>query len=102
VSHAASGQVPVHVLRTSRAWDEPSWSSAVDDLRARGLLTADADPTFTEEGAAQRGRIEASTDARSAPAYAALGEDGCRRLRELAKPMARAAYSAFVLPTGFL
>ena len=102
VSHAASGQVPAHVLRTSRAWDEPSWSRAVDDLRARGLLTADADPTFTEQGAAQRGRIEASTDARSAPVYSVLGEDGCRRLRELAKPMAKAAYSAFVLPPGFL
>ena len=102
VSHAASGQVPAHVLRASRGWDELSWSSAVDDLRARGLLTADPDPTFTEEGAAQRGRIEASTDARSAPAYAALGEDGCGRLRELARPMAKAAFSAYVLPAGFV
>jgi hypothetical protein len=101
VSHAASGQVPARVLRTSRAWDEAAWSSAVEDLRARGLLTEDPEPTFTEDGAAQRRRIEASTDDRSAPAYAALGEEGCRRLRELAKPMARAAFSAYVLPAGF-
>ena len=102
VSHAASGKVPAHVLRTTRAWDEAAWEAAVEGLRARGLLTSDPEPTFTDEGRAQRKRIEASTDAGSAPAYAAIGEDGCERLRELAAPLASAALSAFALPEGFL
>lgn len=101
VSHAASGRVPAEVLRTTRAWGEDAWAGAVDDLRARGLLTADPVPTFTDEGAVQRRRIEDRTDARSTPAYAAIGEDGCARLRELAEPLARAAYDAYVLPSGF-
>jgi hypothetical protein len=101
VSHAASGRVPARVLQATRAWGDDAWAGAVEQLRVRGLLTGDADPTFTEEGLAQRTRIEASTDARSAPAYAAIGEHGCERLRELAAPLAAAAYSAYVLPAGF-
>ncbi|HKY13535.1 MAG TPA: hypothetical protein VJM33_01330 [Microthrixaceae bacterium] len=102
VSHAATGDVPASVLRTSRGWDQDAWSTAMGDLRARGLLTGDPDPTFTAEGAAHRKRIEDRTDANAAPAYSGIGEHGCERLRELGRPMAKAALSAYVLPTEFI
>ena len=37
ITHAAAGDVPAHVLRTSRGWSETHWEQAVDALRERGL-----------------------------------------------------------------
>ncbi|HKH04876.1 MAG TPA: hypothetical protein VKA65_06925 [Acidimicrobiales bacterium] len=90
VSHAASGDVPAEVLRTSRAWPEDDWAAAVDGMRSRGLVAAGDDLALTEEGRAQRARIEDRTDALSVSAYEPLGEDGCDHLRRLARPYSRA------------
>ena len=97
VTHAASGEVPAEVLRTTRAWPEEAWAAAVDGLRGRGLLAPGDGLAFTDEGRAQRQRVEDRTDALSVPAYEALGEDGCARLRELARPASRAVVDAGLL-----
>ncbi|NUW43863.1 SCO6745 family protein [Nonomuraea rhodomycinica] len=98
VLHGASGEVPSAVLRVSRAWPEEEWAAAVDRLRGRGLL--DADDTLSADGAALRRHIEERTDALALPAYGALGEQGCERLAELARPFGRAVLDAGLLDLG--
>lgn len=93
VLHAASGEVPEVFLKASRGWPEEAWAEASDSLRARGLLT----DGLTEEGARLRGHIESRTDESAMPAYAALGEEGCSRLAELARPFGRAVVEAGLL-----
>ncbi|MBN6050999.1 hypothetical protein JYK22_03545 [Nonomuraea sp. RK-328] len=104
VLHGASGEVPSAVLRISRAWPEDEWTAAEARLRERGLLGEDG--TLSAEGRALRGHIEDRTDALALPAYGALGEDGCERLAELARPFGRAVVDAGLLqisrPGGFV
>jgi hypothetical protein len=87
VSHAASGDVPEDVLRTTRAWSPEEWAAGVEAMRERGLVAPGDGVEFTAAGAAMRQRIEDATDAGSVAAYDVLGDDGCARLRELGRPL---------------
>lgn len=89
VTHAAAGDVPAHVLRSSRGWSDAAWEAAVDALRGRGWLETGDELRFTEWGAVQRRQIEDGTDALATTPYAALGEDRCAELRTLARPWSR-------------
>jgi len=89
VTHAAAGDVPAHVLRSSRGWPDAAWSTAADSLRNRGWLETGDELRFTEWGATQRRDIEDGTDALAAAPYAALGDDRCAELRTLARPWSR-------------
>ena len=86
ITHAAAGDVPAHVLRTSRGWSQEEWDAAVDVLRGRGWLQRGEGLRFTDWGEAQRRAIEDGTDALAAAPYAVLGDDGCAELRALARP----------------
>lgn len=97
VSHAAAGDVPADVLRFSRAWSEEAWAEAINGMRRRGLLTDGPDLAFSDAGRRQRDWIESRTDERSVAAYEPLGDDGCRRLRELGRQ-----FSATVVERGLL
>ncbi|TMR88744.1 SCO6745 family protein, partial [Nonomuraea basaltis] len=97
VLHAASGEVPTPFLKISRAWPEEAWTAAEDRLRTRGLLDAGA---LTAEGKALRQHIEDRTDVLAMPAYEALGEDGCVRLAELARPFGRRVVDSGLLNIG--
>lgn len=92
VSHAASGDVPAATLQSSRSWPDDQWRAAVGSMSDRGLVevSADGSITATESGRAHRDSIERATDEASVVAYEAIGEDGCERLRGLARPMSRA------------
>ncbi|HEU5029697.1 MAG TPA: hypothetical protein VFV01_32620 [Spirillospora sp.] len=94
VLHAATGTVPTPFLKATRAWPAGEWAAAEDGLRARGLLDGDE---LSAEGKAFRQRIEDRTDELALPAYTALGEAGCERLAELARPIGRAVVSAGLL-----
>jgi hypothetical protein len=89
ITHAASGEVPAHLLRSSRGWPDEAWSGAVDSMRERGWLTGDAEPTFTSWGAEQRQEIEEQTDVLATAPYGALGDEGCSELRSLARPWSK-------------
>ena len=97
VLHAATGTLPTEFLTATRAWPAEQWAATEERLRARGLLDGD---TLSPEGEAFRQNIEDRTDELALPAYAALGEDGCERLAELARPFGRAVMDAglFNLP----
>ncbi|HVM10823.1 MAG TPA: hypothetical protein VM345_20345 [Acidimicrobiales bacterium] len=88
VIHAATGEVPASVLRSSRSWSRDEWDACVEALRSRGWL--DGDGGLTADGRSHRERVEALTDERSTYAYEAIGDDGCDRLRTLARPLSKA------------
>jgi hypothetical protein len=90
ITHVATGDVPGAVLVSTRAWPEGEWSAAVEGLRARGILASGNDLVLTDAGRAQRQWIEDTTDVAAVAAYEPLGEDGCARLRALARPWSRA------------
>ncbi|WP_410566755.1 SCO6745 family protein [Amycolatopsis sp. cmx-4-61] len=96
VTHAASGAVPAGTLRTSRSWSEEEWNRAVDGLRERDWLTAEADPAFTPAGAARRAELERVTDENSTAPYAHIGESACAELQELVRPFSRALAGKFM------
>lgn len=97
VLQAASGGVSVRFLRVSRAWSDEQWSDAIERLRARGLLAPGEELSLTEAGRRFRQEIEDRTDEASVAPYAALGEDGCERLRELARPIRHAVFDSGLL-----
>jgi hypothetical protein len=89
ITHAAQGDVPAHLLRSTRAWSSDEWNAAGESMRGRGWITGDDEITFTEWGRAQRQEIEDMTDVLAAAPYAALGEEGCAELRTLARPWSK-------------
>ena len=88
VMHAASGDVPADVLRSTRAWSEGEWADAVTELGRRGWVTADGG--FTDEGRAHRQEVEDRTDDLALAPWNALGPEGCDRLRSLVRPFSKA------------
>jgi hypothetical protein len=93
VLHVAQGDAWTREpLRKRRGWSTEQWDAAVGRLRERGWL--DASEGFTEQGAAARAHVEARTDALALPAWEPLGEDGCRRLRALVRPLSSAIVAA--------
>ena len=98
VIHAATGDVPASALQLTRAWPVDDWAEAERVLEARGWLdlTGPA-PVLTELGQAHRQRVEDLTDQGALPAYVALGEDGCDRVRTLARPFSKTVIEAGLL-----
>jgi hypothetical protein len=90
VTHAAAGPVTAAALRESRAWDEADWAAGVAGLRARGWLEDGDDLALSEAGRAFRRGLEDQTDELAVAAWAVLGDEGCARLTELARPLAQA------------
>jgi hypothetical protein len=96
VLHAATGDYPAEVLRTTRAWSEEKWAATVEDLRQRGLVGADH--LLTEKGRELRQGIEDETDHMNAPAYDVLSDQEKERYVELAAPLSKAVIDAGLLP----
>jgi hypothetical protein len=72
-------------LRRSRRWTKDDWAASMTSLRARGWLTDDDEPTFTDEGRARREWIETRTNELAAVAFDGIGNDGVDRLIELGR-----------------
>jgi hypothetical protein len=97
ITHVATGEVPGAVLVSTRAWPADEWDAGVDALRARGILEPGGEVVLTEAGQRQRQWIEDATDASAVAAYVPLGDDGCARLRALARPWSRAVIDSGLL-----
>lgn len=93
---AAAGGGPAKFLKSTRGWSPEQWTAGEDRLRERGLLTADG--SFTDAGRQVRETVEARTDAAAAAPWRRLGEPGCIRLLELARPLSRAIAGSGILP----
>ncbi len=96
ITHGGSGDIGAAVLKSTRNWSDAAWTAASDRLIDRGWLEPDG--TLTPLGAERRGWVEDRTDELALPAYEAIGDDGCRRLRELVRPMSRAVVAGGGLP----
>ncbi|MGZ4691923.1 MAG: SCO6745 family protein [Acidimicrobiia bacterium] len=88
VIHGGTGEVPRAKLQATRGWHDDEWEAAAEGLRSRGWLAGDG--TLTDTGRAHHQGVEDRTDALALPAYEALGEADCARLRTLARPWAKA------------
>ena len=86
------------VLQKTRGYSDEEWDGAVARLVERGWLQPDG--TFTEAGRAHRQRVEDLTDELSVCAYERIGEDGCARLRALARPLSQAVLDGGGLPAA--
>ena len=86
------------VLQKTRGYSDEEWDAAVARLAGRGWLQPDG--TFTDEGRAHRQRVEDLTDELSVCAYDRIGVEGCDRLRELTRPLARAVVDGGGLPVA--
>ncbi len=95
VSHAAAGDVPRAALQATRAWNDAEWEECVVSMAARGLLHSDG--SFTDEGRAQRARIEEITDRSAVGPWAAIGSGACDSLRALGKELSQRVIDAGLL-----
>ena len=98
VVHAATGEVSVPVLRSTRAWPDGQWNDAVASIRGRGWLADGDELALSPAGAAHRQAVEDGTDALAVHPYAVLGEDRCSELRRLARPLSQAVVAGGSLP----
>jgi helix-turn-helix protein len=94
ITHSATGALPAESLRTTRGWTEDEWAAGVERARADGWLADAPALVLTEAGERRRRSLEERTDELSVFAYEAIGEEGCARLRELARPLSAAIITA--------
>jgi hypothetical protein len=92
VLHAGTGEVPVSVLRRTRAWSDDAWRDAAARLADRGLVGGDG--MLTDAGRAFRDDIEATTDRLDLDHWSALGDERAQRLRRLVRPWSKAIVAA--------
>lgn len=93
VTHAAAGDVSAEVLKGTRQRTDDDWQAARESLQRRGWL--DVDGSATAAGRRGRSEVERHTDELAAAPYAALGPEGCARLRELVRPISKQMATAF-------
>ncbi len=98
VTHAATGEISAKALQSSRAWPDDAWAATIQRLRERGWLNEDG--TLTEEGKARRNAVEQHTDQLALPPWEQLGEERCKRLRELVRPLSVAITAAGTFPAS--
>lgn len=87
VMHLATGEISPE-FAASRAWSDTEWKAASDGLRQRGLL--DGAGKLTADGRAARQWVEDRTDELARGPWEQLGEERCRRLRQLVRQFSRA------------
>lgn len=83
---------------TRRGWSQEQWDGACADLRDRGLL--DDRGELTGDGQELRELVEDLTDDLALAPWADLGEEGAKRLTDLARPWRDAVLAAEVFPPG--
>ncbi len=88
VVHQATGVLPPGTLQSTRAWSDDAWAEGVASVQRRGWL--DDAGELTEDGLTARQWVEDRTDELAAGCWELLGDDGCTRLRDLARPLVKA------------
>ena len=98
VLHAATGDLwDPELLRKTRVYSPEEWAEACEGLQARGWL--DGTRGLTDAGRAHRQAVEDRTDLLALGPWEVLGEDRCRTLRQLVRPLTEAVLAGGGLPT---
>lgn len=92
VLQVATGRFPMRIAQATRRWNETEWDAAVESLRQRGWMTADA--AMTPEGIEARNAVEADTDRLCASIWGPIGYSGASRFGELIMPIHNAVDAA--------
>lgn len=92
ILHGATGDVPMSILQSTRAWPDDEWAAGLEAMQGRGLVTADE--TLTDEGRRLRDHIEARTDLLATPAWNEIDADDADRLRTLVRPHSKSIGAA--------
>ena len=91
VTHAAAGDVPAHLLRSTRGWPRRHWRRRSTALRARGWLEPGRRAPLHRVGRSPApGRSRTAPTRWPPPPTCALGEERCAELRALARPWSKA------------
>jgi len=98
ITHGAAGDIAPNVLQSSRQWPDDEWDAALQRLRDKGWV--DEGGSFTALGRERRQWIEDRTDELALPAWEAIGEDACTRLRALVRPWSKAIVDSGGLALG--
>ncbi|GCD94904.1 SCO6745 family protein [Embleya hyalina] len=96
LTHAATGNVPHELLRSTRGWTDTQWEAARRRLVAKGLL--DRDSRLTRSGGTLRRDLEHATDRLAADPVTRLGAAGVEEAIRLATPLARHLVDHGVIP----
>jgi hypothetical protein len=99
ITHGGTGEVAMRVLKETRDWPDGEWAAGAQRLVARGLLESDGE-RLSADGVALRQRIEDETDRAALAPYESLGEDGCARLRALARPFSKTLVASGLMAMG--
>jgi Helix-turn-helix family len=84
VARVAETGDPVSSIRPYRGWSDEDWANAIERLRVRGWIGADA--RLTARGRAVRAEVEADTDRLAASPVDTLGAQDLERLLMLLRP----------------
>ncbi len=90
-------RIPLKTYSATRGWTIEQMDAALDDMRARGWIDADA---FTPDGQALRDRIEADTDGMELPIVDAIGA-GFDELIAILRPWAATIVRAGIAGGGY-
>jgi len=99
VLQVGTGRFPLRLAQATRRWNEAEWDAAVESLRQRGWMAADA--TMTPEGIEARNRVEADTDRLCASIWRPIGDSGAARFSELIMPIHNAVEAAGTYAAAF-
>ncbi|MBA0128171.1 hypothetical protein H0B56_21710 [Haloechinothrix sp. YIM 98757] len=97
ITHTATGRgFTESAAQATRGWSADEWETTVRALQAEGVL--DSDRALTEQGAAQRDRIEVATNNAASAPWIHLGADGANRLREICRGLSKRITAAGAFP----
>ncbi|TDD55033.1 hypothetical protein E1263_26420 [Kribbella antibiotica] len=96
VTASAAGGPTKETFDVARRWSAEEWAAASDDLRSRGLLSADG--ALTDSGRALRQQVEDMTDALAETGWRALGDELTAELHDLVHPLSAVLMSGALLP----
>ncbi len=99
VLQVGTGRFPLRLAQATRRWNETEWDAAVESLRERGWMTADA--TMTPEGIDARNSVEADTDRLCDSTRRPIGNSGAARFGELIMPIHNAIEAAGTYAAAF-
>jgi hypothetical protein len=85
ILQVSMGTITKEMVLPNRGWSEEEWQAAIQSMQHKGFL--DNEGQITTSGKELHRDIEKRTDFLALPPWQHLGEERCKRLLELARPL---------------